>query len=296
MDLKKIIKENSKRQVKDNSVDAYVHLIKKLNFNNEITSLDFLYNIKKILGIISHLAITTRKNYISAICITLTAVGGYEILYKKYKQILDELVGDFNDQLARNEKSDKQEKNWVSLQFLKDRVSAAREKWEREPNNMFLLQDYIIGMLYTEMPPARLDYSNMMITDYSIESEKQNFFIKSTNTFLLNEYKSSKKYGSVYLKIKSPELIATIKHWLKLNTSDYFLINKAGRPLSEHGLGQSIIRIFSTPEKHIYLNLIRSITVSESIDYQAIHNANELASGMLHSPSTQQSTYFKHSM
>ena len=53
-------------------------------------------------------------------------------------------------------------------------------------------------MLYTEMPPARLDYANMMITDYSIESEKQNFFIKSTNTFLLNEYKSSKKYGSVY--------------------------------------------------------------------------------------------------
>lgn len=293
MDLKKIIKENSKRPVKDNSVDAYYHLIKKLNYGKEVTSLDFLYNVNKIVGIISHLAITTRKNYISAICISLTAVGGYDVLYKKYKLLLDELVGDFNDQLAKNEKSDKQEKNWVSLQFLRDRVTDAREKWEADPTDLFLLQDYIIGMLYTEIPPARLDFANMMCVEYPIESDRNNFFIKSTNTFLLNEYKSSKKYGKVYLKIKSQELINVIKIWLSKNTTDYFLINRLANPLSEHQLGQNISRIFSTPEKHLYLNLIRSITVSESIDYQAIRNANELAAGMLHSPSTQQGTYFK---
>ena len=52
---------------------SYVNCIKKLHGKSEINSLDFLYNKKKIMDMISDLALTTRKNYISSINIVLTA-------------------------------------------------------------------------------------------------------------------------------------------------------------------------------------------------------------------------------
>ena len=127
MDLNTLIKNNSRRPVKDNSVKSYITCLRRLNGGKEIESLDFLKNKSKMMDMISDLALTTRKNYISSINIVLSADGSNPLLLRQYREELDNLTTQFNEQLSTRAKSDKQEKNWVSIQFLKDRAEDARK-------------------------------------------------------------------------------------------------------------------------------------------------------------------------
>ena len=296
MDLNALIKNNSRRPVKDNSVKSYITCLRKLNGGKEIENLDFLKDKKKITDMISDLALTTRKNYISSVNIVLAADGTNPLLLRQYREELDNLTTEFNEQLATRSKTDKQERNWVSIEFLKDRTEDARKTWIADIENKMLLQDYLIALLYTELPPARLDYANMKIveSEYEMSNKDENYLLKTGNGyhFILNEYKSSKKYGT--LRYPAPDRVKkVINMWLLENHTPHFLIDNRGNRLKENYLSNHISRIFSTPEKHIYLNLIRSIVVSETIDFEAINKANNLAARMGHSPSTQQNTYYK---
>ena len=86
MDLKSMILE--KRPIKEKSAEAYVIILRKLNDNQEIENLDYLKNTKEILDKISHLKLTTQRNYIGAVLVGLGLQGNENdesmLFYKKY--------------------------------------------------------------------------------------------------------------------------------------------------------------------------------------------------------------------
>jgi len=81
MDLKTIIKKA--RDIKDNSVKSYIISLTKLNDNKPIEDLEFLKDKEAIKQKLNDLALTTRKNRITAIIVALGAVDK-----DKYEEIL----------------------------------------------------------------------------------------------------------------------------------------------------------------------------------------------------------------
>ena len=125
------------------------------------------------------------------------------------------------------------------------------------------------------------------------DKNKNNLLNISMNTkyFYINEHKTSKTHGTLEIKIPK-ELNSILNNWLKINTSDYLLVNKSGFKMTANVLSKAITKAFLPSGKNISLNMLRKIYISEHIDLDIIKKRKELADAMGHSVDTQ-TTYIK---
>lgn len=304
-----IEKIKASRSIKENSLKSYITSLKKLNDNKEIENLNFLENKSNILKKMEDLALTTRKNRLTAVIVALKAYTPKDAeesdTLKFYRETLDQYTKQYFEEIQKNEKTEKEEKNWTTLSNLKKIMNSyKRDIQERElikksklsTKEFYLLQNYLITSLYLLLPPIRLDYSPMeIIKDIEEAKEEKNYLLnKSRNkkTFIIREFKNVKAHGEQVIQI--PKMLnSIINNWLKYNKSKSFLLNNRGTALSANGLGKAITKAFSPTGKDINLGILRKIWVSENTDSEAIKKAQDLAAAMLHSPSTQQTIYNK---
>ena len=98
-------KIESSRNIKPNSLKAYLISIKKLNeyiTNKEYKNLDFLKDEAKVLEKLDTLKLTTQKNYLSAVIVALSAFKDkYEDDLKTYRKRLDELNEKYNSEIKK---------------------------------------------------------------------------------------------------------------------------------------------------------------------------------------------------
>ena len=86
----------------------------------------------------------------------------------------------------------------------------------------------------------RVDFANMMIVDDidETEDEEHNYYVRDTNQFIMNEYKTSKKYGTVV--VDAPEALAKFipddQVWMFPGLDD--------DPLTANALSKKISRSF----------------------------------------------------
>ena len=304
-DLKQKIQE-FRPTLKDNSINAYLIVLKKLNGNKDYENLDFLKNKKDIDLILEKLKLTTRRNYITAVLVTLQAVKyDDQNLLNYYRNLVNDYNEEYTKKMSTNTKSEKQEANWLELSEL-DKIRedyAARvkkldlkNKIKIKPSEFSLLQEYLVSALYTLLPPIRLDYSPMLV----VKSEKDmkegsNYLINSGRNkkkFIINEYKNVKSKGQQIITVPS-KLNSILNLVLKYNDTEHLLLNNRKQALSSNGLGKLITSVFKPTGKQITINLLRSMFISQNIDMEAINNAKVLADAMGHSTSTQQKIYFK---
>tara|TARA_R100000388_G_scaffold92549_1_gene75730 strand:+ start:1084 stop:1995 length:912 start_codon:yes stop_codon:yes gene_type:complete len=298
MDLRKLILEQ--RQIKENSLKSYLISLKKLNHNEEIENLDFLNDKKHIIEKIELLALPTQKNYLTAVLVALQAEGGKEKLVDFYKETLDKKNEKYSNFIKQNKKTEKQEKNWVTMKDL----NAIRKQYEKKikefeikdketlnNKNFNMLQEYLISALYTLRPPVRLDYAPMKIIKKRKEIEPEKNYLLNTGRnkkkFIIQEFKTKKKYGTQEIDIP-PKLNTIINLWLKHNKTDSFLLNSRKGNLTANGLGKLITKTFKDTGKNITLNLLRHIFISENVDLEAVKHNKKLAEEMLHSEAMQE--------
>ena len=303
MDLKKIIK--SKRDIKDNSINAYIIALKKLNDNKNILDLNFLRNKSAIKEILDKLKLTTQKNYITAILVALAAVDGDENLIQYYKNLLIKLNEEYTAIMSTNTKSDKQETNWATMSEL----IAINKKYEKQINNLDIrnrdtlnnkmfntLQQYVVSSLFTMLPPVRLDYAPLEIIKSKDEIKPGiNYLVNSGRNkkyFLIQEFKTSKSIKEIKIDIPT-KLNSILNLWLKFNKSKFFLLNNRGGVLSANGLGKMISNVFKLDGRKMTINLLRSIYISENVDVEAVKKSKALASAMGHSVKVQTGIYYK---
>jgi len=315
MNLSEKIKAS--RSIKPNSLKSYLTSLKKLNDNKEIENLNFLENTSEILKKMEDLALTTRKNRLTAVIVALKAnmpapsggTSGKDAeesdTLKFYRDTLDQYTKEYFEEIQKNQKTEKEEKNWSSLSALKKVMNGyKRDIQEREllkknklsTREFYLLQNYLITSLYLLLPPIRLDYSPMeIITDIKDAKEEKNYLLnKSRNkkTFIIRDFKNVKSYGEQLVEV--PKMLnSIINNWLKYNKTNLFLLNNRGTALSANGLGKAITKAFKPSGKDINLGMLRKIWVSENTDSEAIKKAKDLAAAMLHSPAIQQTVYNK---
>tara|TARA_R110002073_G_scaffold17096_1_gene64850 strand:+ start:76 stop:1020 length:945 start_codon:yes stop_codon:yes gene_type:complete len=313
MSLQKSI--NDSRNIKENSLRAYMISLRKLHEKLE-TDADFDSidkwlcgkNVEKIINLLSDMKITTRKNYIAAVIVALTTdKEKYEEQLKEYREYLSIIVEEYTKQLKTQKKSKKQEDNWVSMDELKEIVSgykkeirkmdlANKELWSNKEFNIYQL--YLVGLLYTELPPVRLDYSNMLLIsepDYKKLKEKdKNYLVlvsRNKKYFSLGSYKTEDKYGVHIIEI--PTIInSVINKWLSHNTTGYFLVNTQRNMLTDNGLTKLLNKVFADTGKKISSTMIRHIYLSGKYDANQEEMEKD-AAAMLHSVGTQQGIYVK---
>jgi hypothetical protein len=237
------------RQLSQNSINLYKRNLLKLNDNKPIKSFNFLKNKEEILNKIKELKPTTQRSYIISICSVLRDIPKYKKMYEEYF----ELLKDFNNDLKVNtDKSEKQEKNWIS----KEEVLSVHKKLKEDVINLLqkkrkidkavsnkLFLNYMILSLYTLINPRRnKDYSLMKIAS-NTDDENYNYLMidkKNTMKFILNKYKTDKKYHSVEIDVPD-DLKEVIQLYLKyhplkaeLKKKDYdmpFLVDEQGKGL-----------------------------------------------------------------
>ncbi len=304
MDLIKQIKEQ-RPNLKDNSINAYLIALKKLNNNKEIEDLDFLANKEKIKEKLDDLKLTTRRNYITAVLVVLRAFDANEKLIDYYKNIINDLNEEYTGIMSKNNKSEKQEANWIELSELNKvfnsiekevKAMDLKNRIKLKPTDFNKLQDYVIAGLYTLLPPIRLDFAPMFVESKKSKiNDSDNYLFnggRNKKVFIINEYKNNKSHGQQTLRIPS-KLNSIINLWLKYNDTGNFLLNNRREMLSANGLGKAITRIFKPTGKNITINLLRSIYISENVDMKALKKSEELAKDMMHSPAVQKGIYYK---
>jgi len=272
--------------IAESSLKTYMFSLKKLNIIN-VADVEKLSDPNAIFDEIKDMKITQQRNLLSSILIILKATQERKDLYEIYRAKTFELGCLYNEELAKNEKTETQEKNWVKLDELK---KITRKLVRKNPKS----QKSLIAALYSYQPPLRLDYYDMQLIeneDGVVDKTKNYLLITSSRkkTFILNDYKTSNKYDEVRVPV-SKELNRVLNKFLKLNEIDrkYLLQNKQGGPMSRNQLGKLIPEVFKATGKNVTLNIIRHVFVSESIDLEAVKQFQNIAACMLHSSSEQQ--------
>jgi len=306
------------RNIKPNSLRAYIISINKVHnaiFNKDIVDkknpLDFLKDEKKVLDTIKDLKINTQKNYLSAVIVGLDAMndkGIYDTELKEYREYLDELNKETIKDLEKNEKTDNQEKNWVSLQALKKVMNSYkrdlidRDVFKKETitkKQRDILQMWVVANLYLhdDNPPIRLDYGGMKVvknSDYEKlkkdELESNNYLVVKSRTnkfFHFGEYKSKKAHGIKKIPV-GKILNSVLNIWLKFNDSGDLLVDSRDKPMNSNQLSKYITKTFSPTGKKVSVNLIRHVYISEKHPVEVNDSKAKTASKMHHRVSTQE--------
>ena len=283
MDISKIIQE-ARPNVKPQSIRTYVSNIKKIAGEKEITNIDFLNNPNEIFSKLEGMKLTMKRNILSSILVLLSAVDSESRLYKTYSDKLLKLTMEYKRQMDKNEKTETQVNNWVQHSEL---INIAKKMIKKKPGS----QDALIAALYSYQPPARLDFFSMEIVGPKDEilNVKNYLVVQSQRTkrFIFNDYKSANKYNTITIPVNK-KLNTVINKFLKLNTGrKYLLQNKEGNPLTRNALGKKLPVIFKDTGKHITLNIIRHVYISENIDIQKCKETKDLAKCMMHSSNVQ---------
>lgn len=219
----------------------------------------------------------------------------------------------YKNNIKNNTMSAHDEKNWTTMEELKKIVKQLlkeiklKNKLSADPekvnNKTFqLIQKYLIGELYTSIPPARLDYADMKKinkNDFLKLSNEE----KQKNKYLVNQSARKKYiyYGSNSRKIKTPDpviiqiptrLNSLLNYWFRINTTNNLLVNYRREKLNKNQLSKLLTEIFKSTNKNISANIIRKIYLSET-NGDALAEMKKNATAMNHSVSMANETYVK---
>jgi hypothetical protein len=241
------------------SLKTYVSILfnlhKKLNPDGD--DMKFFEDDEKILDDLKEKPPSTRKTVLSALFV-LTGKKEYN----------DQMLLDCkhtNDKYKEQQKSQKEEDNWVSVDEIKTIYDGLLE----EVNSMFskrLLSNYqtivnfiLLGCLggVSGLPPRRsLDFCEMKIKNY--DSKTDNYY--KAGKFYFNKYKTAKDYGEqvIDVRAKAPEFNAILTKWVKSNPTDYLLFSSNQQKLTSPQVTRLLNKLFGKKTstdllRHIYL-------------------------------------------
>jgi hypothetical protein len=296
------------RGLAESTALQYINTLKQLNDNKSYSNLGFLKKRDVIMARINSYAESTQGNILKTIVSVLTSkkdVATYKPVYNFYYERMMEASKNNREVAESNKKNEKQEANWLAWKdvlekreelaktvapILKAKVITA-DMWNT-------LLAYTILSLYTYMPPRRnQDYQDLYVvkTVKADMPKDKNYFETSTNRFVFNKYKTSKKHGTQEQKIEdNKELTDIIHSYLKIHphrkqAEFRFLVNSDGSALSSvNAITRILNKVFG---KQVGSSMLRHIYLSDKYG-DTLKEMKEDAKEMAHTVS-QQKEYVK---
>ena len=265
----KIINHLRSRNVSDNTIKLYVFQLRQIN-NGEINDLKTFEDINYVIDFLKGFKINTQKTKLIAIIAMLKAFPEEDDLKNKYSEIVANINKVTN--VTNKEKSESQEKNWITKDEIKDIWSSFEEviktfinkKHLSEKQYNILLQ-FLVLSLYTLTNPRRnADYMNMIVIKKVTDglAQNMNYLDLQKKVFIFNQYKTSKTYKQQVEKIPE-ELFNVLKIYLKYKPidSNFLLVNYEGSPFKHvNSITLILNKIFG---KKVGSSLLRNIFLSE---------------------------------
>lgn len=224
-----------------------------------------------------------------------------------YKVELALLKTKIDARLATHIKTDHEVKTWIT------------KKDEKEISELLLadippiidsfkalskLRNYVIFTFYknlstrTELADSKFYYDDEVDIDTLLKDNDYNYIIlrkkeKKVN-YILNNYKTFKKYGHVILDVKGDmyDLLVKYKESMKKLTDDnyFLLIDTGNKKMPRSTLSGTYTKLGNVIGRKLSIRTARHIKVSNNINIQKV---TDLATEMSHDPTTALSIYAK---
>jgi len=284
----------SRPTLKKTTIQTYITLLERLQRIFKTDNFNFLEKpsefIKKKEIADSHYL--TQRNFLNAVVVLLTALNKdnkYELLIQRYGEIRDKFNEKYDDQQKSGVISEKQAENFATsdeifamLDKMKDDLKDVDDKETATKKELQLLQAYTLFSIYARMA-LRNDVGGMnailkkTYDSYSDEKKKEKNYLvvsgRSLNanfTFILNDYKTNRKYGTLELPIEDKQLKAVLRRFLMINETLYKPVVEAplfktssGKPINRNELSKILLKYSDMYlGKKISTTLLRKIFLS----------------------------------
>ena len=274
------------------SLKTYNYILRRLMKKLEMKTEDFQQLINKqdeILEILADESVQVRKTILAV----LVSLFGQEKTKKLRTKMLED-ANIYNEKLKTQNKTEKQERNWMSWEevmarhkTLSKELSPLLKKDNPSPKDLLRLVDLILLSVFVLIPPRRSqDYTEMKVRNFNMNED--NYFDPKRKAFVFNKYKTKKTYGQQIVHLPT-NLLKLINRWVKINPHDHLLFDSKGGALSPSRLTIKLNNIFG---KNLSSSLLRHIYISEKVlaDAPKIREREAVAKAMGHS--TDQQEYY----
>jgi len=253
----------------------------------------------------SKLDLRKQKRIINIIIVLITATKN-----NNFKSRLDQLriiLKDINlrllDDEAKNEKTEKQRDNWLSVESYDKIVARLKNevkeiiKWKlTDKKNRNIIQHYLILKFY-RTHHLRTDLADLkIISNKSFkhlsksEQTEKNYLVldKRARYIILNDYKTKKQYKQIKIELDK-EIAKLMRQLIKLHDSEYLLVNLKGNRLTKTTFSTYFRRFMKQlTGKSVGVSLLRHIFITEKTKNMTTYSERmTLAKSMLHSVNQQ---------
>ncbi len=274
VDLHKRLMEE--RKVAESTATQYIQTLFKLNNSKPFNNMSWTRKYDTVQEIINSYAPSTQHTQymvLSSVLFLFNDKSTYKAAYNHWRQKLQEAMKERSAE-DPHEKSEKQEENWESWEDILKKKESMRADLSSFISNKHLtpaqydkLQQYAILSLYTDIQPRRnQDYLDMFVVkklgkDYD---KAKNYYDMTTQRFVFNKYKTSKKYGEQVEQVPESlqEAMALLfRHHPLAKQKEFKLLVKAdGSPLNTvNSITRVLNRVFG---KRIGASMLRHIYLS----------------------------------
>ena len=269
--------------LKTNTVKQYVINLKKLQKIYDTDNYDFLKKPEDVMEKLSDLHYLSQRNILNAVVVLLMALNSdekYDKLLEEYGSLRDGLNDKYSDEQKSGVISDKQSKNFATteevftmINKMADELKPLKKKSKDDitKKEMQLLQAFVLFNIYARMP-FRNDVAGMEAIQkraYNKLSEEEkkakNFLVveKGGLFFVLNKYKTAKKYEELDLPIEDPTLKKILRYYLKMNGMGVLFKTSTGKALTRIELSKVLLKYSQKyMGKSISTTLLRKIYLS----------------------------------
>jgi len=304
------------KDIKEVSIKSYIVNLLKLTELLKITDLNFFYEeYETIINFIKKeysSSDNSQRNKLTACnamvkcLITDSNKKKIENVISIYKNELSILKIKIDERLATHKKSKHEEDTWI---YKKDETLIKKLLLEKVPDeintldDLIKLRDYVLFMFYqnlstrTELADSKMFYDDEVDMDELTKDNILNYIILKKKEkkviYILNNYKTFKKYGHVVLDVKGNMYSLLVKYkenMKKITKEDYFLIGHNGKKMSRNNLSRTYTNLGDVIGRRLSIRTARHIKVTNNIN---IRKVKDMANEMKHDPTTALSIYAK---
>ena len=307
--------QKARPNLKPNSIKQYEAHLKKLQKIYDTDNYDFLSSPSDVMDKLSDKHYTSIRNTLNAVIILLMALNHddkYNKLIGDYQKERDKLNDKYLEDQQSGKISEKQKKNFAELSEIQSMINKMeKEIKEKEikKKSSLKVKERELMMVYTIYNiliriPTRNDMAGMELitkTGYNKLTEDQkkntNYLVKEKSKmfFVLNEYKTSKKYGQKNIDIPK-DLEKILRSYIKVmdkKPGDVLFTSSTGNPISRNSISQLLMKTSKNYlDKSVSTTMMRKIVVSDKFGAM-IEEQKKLADAMGHDVNTQNLVYVK---
>ena len=282
MDKLENILRTFKPDVTNNTIKSYGQSIKKIM--KELGTDDFkaLHDKKKVDTKLENITYVTKRNIYNSIIVLLQALKTDPAIILTYQEERDALNKQYSDFASKNEKSEKQEQNWLTDDEIKETLEYQKSF---DSKKHLLLKLYLEYPLRNDMRSLKL-ITNAKYNKMKTEDKTENYLIRNQKPIGyklgINNYKTKGVYGNKIIDI-DPSFNKDIGQYLRKHPENVYLFEtNKGTPYDTTTFTKYFKSIFKKTGKAVGTTMMRHIVATQK-GGEALKAQKELADTMLHS-------------